>query len=286
MTIVIVPTNPAQVVGPGLTLRLQTSLPGPLPGTTLWTVSMNTSGGSAGGVYLGSWTNPSTTIDWSLYIPQGTKSEAPRIDVPPADEIPISVNVNVQEGGGGPAQDTGTVDIPWSNTLGVPNLIEHGAGADLTPEEQAQLARADDQTNATFQNSAGQQTIVPVSSLVHIPNLQQLVIQATTHDLIGSGSLLVPNTGGIALAYGFQLVVTGVPAGIGRFVGFVDKFSRRVAQIVIARQELVTGEFLYLRYIDLDVATLAVLFDQFPPSDIGFFVEPGCAVQLRWLQLP
>lgn len=63
-----------------------------------------------------------------------------------AEAEPIDVNVTIQTEGGGPAQDTGSQQLSWSNTAGLPYLLQGQGQSGLTPTEATQLEQTQQAT--------------------------------------------------------------------------------------------------------------------------------------------
>lgn len=151
MPITITPENPAGLVGPGLALRFESSLPSPFPSTALWTMSFVTQSDQAR-FYEGQLHQTSGIV---FLTPGITTGWGPPIDltqdvVKEAD--PVQVNAIVQLAGGGPADDSGQIIAPWSSQSGVPALIAFQAqqGQGLTPAQAQDLAQTQDATWPAF----------------------------------------------------------------------------------------------------------------------------------------
>lgn len=148
MPISITPVNPGGLIGPGLTMRLQTDFIGPLPSTNVWTAELNTPGGESAGMgfyQLHSQNNPVQLTPMQLETGwQGSSSR----QIVAQEGSQITVNVTIQPDGGGPAADTGSATFPWTNTAGVPELLTQvaGGGTGLTPEESVQLQQTQQAT--------------------------------------------------------------------------------------------------------------------------------------------
>lgn len=164
MPITITPQNPAGLVGPGLALRLESSLPSPFPPSAVWTMTFHSTSDQflfyEGVLHQTSgivFNTPGITVDWQppLELQQDVLKEGDQ----------VTVNANVQLQGGGPADDTGQVIAPWSSQSGVPALIAFHAqtSAGLTPEQAQQL----DQTHqSTFPEIlVDSLTLVPLASV-------------------------------------------------------------------------------------------------------------------------
>lgn len=147
MPITINPQNPAGLVGPGLSLRLQTDFIGPLPSTNLWTVTFTRPSDEVR-AFEGIWRTNSNPVIVTPYISDTRLTSSSAADSVFAEGSSSTVNVVIQPSGGGPAEDSGTAVAPWSNVAGLTNVIikEQGTGAGLTPEEATQLEQTHAQT--------------------------------------------------------------------------------------------------------------------------------------------
>lgn len=140
MPITINPQNPGNLIGPGLVVRAQSSLIGPLPTTTVWDFQINTPADEQL-VYKCRILSQGNPTFLTLQIPNSAKQSetSPTIAVP--ENNSVTINVNVQEAGAGPADDTGTTTAVWSNTAGLTEMIKQTVGTQggLTPELATQI---------------------------------------------------------------------------------------------------------------------------------------------------
>lgn len=148
MPITITPENPAGLVGPGLAMRLESSLPGPFPSSAVWTFTFVEPTDDIifyeGQLHQTSpivFLTPGITIGWS-----------PQLDLQQdalLEGASVNLNANVQLAGGGPADDTGSATAHWSSQTGIPALTKFYAqqtGGGLTPTESQQLQGTYDST--------------------------------------------------------------------------------------------------------------------------------------------
>lgn len=165
MPITISPQNPAGLVGPGLSLRLQSDFVGPLPSTAVWEVSIVTSPEELP-VYLGRFRSNQNPFFVTLQVPDPTtvlQSDASQTTL---EGKSVSVTAHLQETGNPPDTDQGTALETWSNTAGLTKVIQsNSSGTGLTPEEAAQLDAVDTSVSAV----ATIDQTVPISSGIHPP---------------------------------------------------------------------------------------------------------------------
>lgn len=166
MTITFTPQQPANRFGPGLAWRLESSLPGPFPTTAVWTLQVNTPSDLLNVAFFQLhqtspivFITPGITKDWG--IPDWSQHVV-------TEEASVQLNATVQLSGAGPADDTGAHPTTWSNTAGLPALLQHtvaSSGEGLTAEQSQQLLE-------TWQGTApviAVDTTVPVTSPPSIP---------------------------------------------------------------------------------------------------------------------
>lgn len=150
MPITINPQNPVGLVGPGLSIRLQTDFIGPLPSTNVWSMNIGLPGDESGG-YTSQVNSNSNPIFITPLI--GTKKQESRADNVFGEGTAVSIVAVIQPAGGGPEEDQGQADSHWSNTAGIANQLKQintGAGTGLTPVEAQQLAETHDSTFPEF----------------------------------------------------------------------------------------------------------------------------------------
>lgn len=163
--ITINPQNPAGLVGPGLSLRLQSDFVGPLPSTTIWEVEVVTSPEELP-VYLGRFRSNQNPFFVTLQVPDSTIVLQSDPSEATTEGKGVSVNAHLQETGNPPDTDEGTVPGTWSNTAGLTKVIQSAPNSTgLTPEEAAQLDAVDNSVSVTVPIDA----TVPISSGIHPP---------------------------------------------------------------------------------------------------------------------
>lgn len=145
MPITINPQNPGGLVGPGLSIRLQTDFIGPLPSTNVWSMNIGLPGDESGGYtsQLNSNSNPVFITPFVTALRNQSKAD----NVFPEGSS-VSIVAVIQPAGAGPEEDQGQADAHWSNTAGQTNLLEHlsTTTGGLTPEQQVQLTETHDST--------------------------------------------------------------------------------------------------------------------------------------------
>ena len=163
MPITFTPQQQSGRFGPGLAWRFDSSLPGPFPSSAIWTLQLN------------------TVSDNQLVSFQQLQATSPTVFLTPGistgwttqdfsqhvahDETQVNLQATVQLSGAGPADDTGTTSVPWSNTDGIPALLQHTVaqpGQGLTTEQSTQLQET---WNSTAQVISVDSTV----PLVHPP---------------------------------------------------------------------------------------------------------------------
>jgi hypothetical protein len=187
----------------------------------------------------------------------------------------------------GTVVDQGSVTAPWDPTAGLGiQILQKPAGSGVSPIVAQQIADIHDWTSAALPTSSGSFLPVPLDQLVQLPDLRQLIHQVGAFDLIGRGSILTPQIGGVVAAYGVALQTTQVPTGFGRRDGFLVKYQQRIAQLVMVDQELTSGDAMFTEVLEYDLSAFDWLFRNARPFAIAYDVTPGCVVHGRWLVLP
>jgi hypothetical protein len=108
--------------------------------------------------------NPYRMIPWVSHVP----TALPDLGVGIPTGTPVQVNATVQIAGGGAADASGSINLPWDAEAGLPYVISHQASTagGLTPEEAQQL---DDTHNWTDEVRNTLVPIVKVDQLATIP---------------------------------------------------------------------------------------------------------------------
>lgn len=177
MPITITPTSPGGIWGPGLPLKVQTDLIGPLPSTTVWTIAWQQQNSEEPTFQVG-WNNNSNPVTF-VWGTQPRDNSWTQTNRGIQDGAVVTINATVQESGGGPANDSGTGQATWSTDAGLGNLIlETGGstGGGLTPTQSTQLEQTHDSTwpqflvdNLTLQSVTNGPTGNPVAANLTAP---------------------------------------------------------------------------------------------------------------------
>ena len=194
-------------------------------------------------------------------------------------------NVNVQVelvDQGGTVTDSGSTQAKWESTAGLQLQPTSSTTGGLTEQEHGWLQDTVNAVQRELTDITGALVQVPVSSLIHLPDVRQLLVQATTVVLTGRGTVNPPAILGQSFAYGAQLVAT-VPSGFGLRTGFVDRTKERIGQYRLVHVDAVNGEGLYVDALDQFDLTQTWYFAQHPFESLAFDVTVGCTVVLRWL---
>lgn len=281
MPINITPPSPSGILTPGQVISWDSNHP-PVAGQK-WEVILAQTGGVVPTAWFHVYTQDSTGHTAHLYVDDNQVSGIVGII---GNDAPSSVTVELVDGLGAvidQAQITGT----WDPTLGLASqnngLAQRQSTGGLTEEQAKQLADAQANTQIPLQAQDGSQLVTPINVMIQMPNIKDLVFQATVHTLEGQGTLDAPTVLGVGVAYGMEILVGSVPDGIGRLDGFVLEYRIRIAQFCAIATELVSGEGLVTDILDFSTDRFAWIWKLPMPSHIGFNVTPGCLVTARFL---
>ena len=273
--------------GPGTLLNATSDFIGPFPSSYAWVITVTDTSETtnySGQVVLGPITN-----DLNIHY----QTRPPAVDSGAAsaalDGANLRVLAQIRDESTGTVIDSGgqaIVHAPTSNITAVIQAQSAAGSGGLTPTESQQLQDIWTFTQTAFSNAAGVLTNLPINQLLRVPDIKQLLIDATSILLTGQGSLLVPHFAGLPTAYGATFLISARPPGAGKRRGFKDVFSERVAQLILGATEAVTGEAMFIRYVDLREDALTVLFSDFNPQFLAYDITPGFSVVARWLILP
>lgn len=195
MTITITPRNPTHHIGPGLIVHIATSLFGPFPSSTLWTVQITSEGGTSGDTRFLQKTFPVGNFDLALNMDDTWGGNA-EVQKNPDENNMTTVAVTIQESGGGPADDSAVVTLPWSNQIGLPAFIQHQAttsSGGLTTDQAAQLENASVNSDTALSNW-NTYTSVTLPSLQDVLNS---IVAGVTSTITGVGGAVSATLGQI-----------------------------------------------------------------------------------------
>lgn len=148
--IVMIPGAPVPMWGPGIPLALHAGVPFPMPSTAEWNVIVG-----EGDTNTSKWTfqinstaNPLIIQPMVTHEPIHTSQPAPVF--PNGQDQQIVATLQLE--GGGPADATGTLNVTWDTTAGLPAVIEaKGSGSGgLTEEQSTQIAQTNSATWPQF----------------------------------------------------------------------------------------------------------------------------------------
>lgn len=147
MPITISPQNPSGLFGPGLTTQLQSSFIGPLPSTTIWTLTATRPADEAF-VYTNSFRNNSNPVQFTPHVQSSLTTNESDPSLVVDEGLAVNLNATLQTQGGGAADDSGTGTAIWTNTAGLTNVIQHqgGSGGGLTDVQAQQLTEVHSST--------------------------------------------------------------------------------------------------------------------------------------------
>jgi hypothetical protein len=273
--------------GPGTLVDATSSLAPPFPSSYAWEINVLDNLGETS--YSGQTIPGPITPDLVAHYQTNPPAVDPAAASAALDGAPIMLQVRIRDQNTGLVVDTGSqanVHAPTSNITAVVQANSGSGSGGLTPTESQQLQDIWTFTQTAFSNAAGVLTNLPINQLLRVPDIKQLLIDATSILLTGQGSLLVPHFAGLPTAYGATFLISARPPGAGKRRGFKDVFSERVAQLILGATEAVTGEAMFIRYVDLREDALTVLFSDFNPQFLAYDITPGFSVVARWLILP
>lgn len=287
MASVIVPDN--LVIGPGITIHVNSFIVGPLGSDWVWHLYIRPHGVETA--------NPIECT--ALVDPIDQHHRSIQIGAPMSGGFGTSYStqegfntgasvdavVELTNAAGTVVEESGATDsLTWDTNVSSRALLDTTAGGGLTVEEAAQI----DETHATvapaFTTPDG--TALPFASgeLVVRPLQSLLGIDTTEHTLIGSGTLAIPSFAGLNTAWGLILDVIDPPPNSQIKPGYVNSFAYRVGQFLLLVPAANTAEAMVVEEYRLHLEHFTWTWQRNGVTAVAYYIAPGAAVLARWLQ--
>lgn len=287
-------TQPAEGgnFGPGVSISITESDPGPFPDTDVWrielysgpvfeTLERTASLPFVPGSFNFEWLNQSAFFDIAY-----TGGESGRLTTGSSVRIVARHQNSV---GLVLGQDSATfvwqsdVGIGWQNATTQELIGGSAGGGGFTAEDRTTIEATEQQTLSSFPSNTigGADLILGLGDLVsHIGT--QLIVPTDCQSLTGRGSLSRPRPGLDINAYGLTWFFDFIPPGFGRRDGAVEEWHERILQLV--RVDTDRGNNDYLGEVfDIHTEGGRIVWGFGIPKQILYDVTPGCIVRLCWL---
>jgi hypothetical protein len=289
-------TQPAEGgnFGPGVSLSITETAPGPFPDTDVWRVELysgptfetlerTASLPFVPGSFNFEWLNQSAFFDIAY-----TGGESGRLTTGSSVRIVARHQNSV---GAVIGQDSATfvwqtdVGIGWQNATTQELVGGSGGTGGFTAEDRTTIEATEQQTLAEFpSNTPGLPSLISgIGELIeHIgPNL---IVPVECADRTGRGSLVRPGGALNVNAYGLTWSFTFIPPGFGRRDGALEVWHERILQLVRIDSDRGGNDYLG-DVFDIHTDGGRLVWGFGIPKQILYDVTPGCIVRICWLIL-
>lgn len=285
LPITITPPQPLNAIGPGLQLDIRSDFIGPLPTGSYFALTLSTD--VEGLIWVRKVNIPTTSItctwipwvdtDLQLFTENAWPTEASNVSVLAELRSPTATI------------DSGIVTRPWQSQAGLGNQIS------LAPQAIVTGGFTSEDRSTLNANLAAVQVKVPAIGAVGgfvvralgelLSDLPPALLSRGPCVSVSGGGSLIRGAGAFRSdAVGIEVHFVDVPDGFGFDRGNLVEYGRRIVQLapVLADRD---GSNFYAHVVDLNRDLERHIWGTVVPDLVGYFVAPGCTVELCFLHL-